>query len=152
MKKLFISLLGIILTLLISLNQVKSLSVADFSPSLDKKIANMKTTEEKVKYLQWYADSLNTPKFTKSKNARLYKDIREYTLNMLTVFEYELKEEQSKYNSKTNSSSSSKNTISTAKTSTIIDLPHLSDNFSNIDEQKVRDTILSWHNEERKTI
>jgi hypothetical protein len=70
---------------------------------------------------------------------------------MLRVFEYELKEEQSKNNSK-NQTTSNKTTTTTTKKISRSDLPHLYDNFSNIDEQKVCDSVLSRHNEERDSL
>lgn len=148
MKKFLVIILSILSIFFVSINQVNSLSVADFSPTLDKAVAKMKTTEKKVKFLKTFSDSLADPSFTKDKNAKFFADLREYSLNMLKVFEYELEEEQRKSGSKT---TSSKNTTSTTKSSTI-NLPHLSDNFSNINEQQVRDAILSWHNEERNNI
>ena len=153
MKKVSILILSILFSLLFY-NNTQALSVADFTPAIDKKVANMKTTQEKVEYLRSLADLLTTPKFTQDKNARLYADLREYVLNMLKVFEYELKEEQSKTQnssnkkgSQTTSNKSTNNTNSTTKK-----LPHLLDNFSNINEQKVRDAVLSRHNEERKNV
>lgn len=148
MKKFIVIILSILPIFFISINQVNSLSIADFSPTLDKAVAKMKTTEKKVKFLKTFSDSLVDPSFTEDKNAKFFADLREYSLNMLKVFEYELEEEQRKSGSKT---TSSKNTTSTTKSSTI-NLPHLSDNFSNINEQQVRDAILSWHNEERNNI
>lgn len=147
MKKFLVIILNILPLFFISINQVHSLSVADFSPALDKKVAKMKTTEEKVKFLQSFSDLLAKPNFKKDKNAKVFANLREYTLNMLKVFEYELKEEQAKSGSK----NSSKNTTSTIKSSTV-NLPHLSDNFSNINEQEVRNAILSRHNEERNNV
>ena len=144
MKKFFIIILSILPLFFISINQVSSLSVADFSPALDKKVAKMKTTEEKVKFLQSFSDLLAKPNFKKDKNAKVFADLREYTLNMLKVFEYELKEEQAK--------NKSSNKTTTTQKIYKSDLPHLSNNFSNINEQKVRDAILSRHNEERNNI
>ncbi len=139
MKKFYAIILSILSIMAITINQSQAVSVADFTPILDKKIAKMETTQEKVEYLQSFANSLNNSKYTKSKNARLYKGIREYCLNMLNVFEHELKEEE--FN----------NPI--IQTSTKINnLPHLSDNLPNVDIQKVRDAILSWHNEERHNV
>ena len=124
----------------------------------------MKTTEEKVKFLQAFSDMLTDPTFTKDKNARLFEDLREYSLNMLNVFQHELKQEKAKSESKktsstktsTTKSTSSTKTTSTNKTSTSgkssVNLPHLQDNFSNINEQKVRDAILSRHNDERESL
>jgi polyribonucleotide nucleotidyltransferase len=139
--------------------QANAISVADFTPALDKKVANMKTTQEKVNFLQSFSDLLTTPKFTKDKNAWVYKDLREYTLNMLNVFQHELKQEQTKSQSKTTASTKTSTTKSTSTTKTTSNtsksstkLPHLSDNFSNIDEQKVRNAILSWHNDERYNV
>ena len=153
MKRLSILLLGILITFFSLPKESQALSVADFTPVLDKKIARMKTTQEKVEWLQSFSDSLATPKYTKSKDAWLYKKLREYTLNMLEVFEYELREEQSKSWNKTASFNSNKvTTTSQSNWKSTLKLPHLSDNFSNIDEQKVRNTILSWHNEERKNV
>ena len=60
----------------------------------------MKTTEEKVNFLQSFADTLATPTFTKDKDAQVYKDLRQYVLNMLNVFQHELKQEKAKSESK----------------------------------------------------
>ena len=110
----------------------------------------MKTTEEKVKFLQTFADLLAEPTFTKDKNARLFADLRQYTLNMLNVFQHQLKEEKSE---RTSAKTSTKSQTATSQNAPeTIKLPHLSDNFSNIDEQKVRDAILSWHNDERYNV
>ena len=150
MKK-FLSLLLFLLSIFfVSYNHINARSVADFTPAIDKKVAKMKTTEEKVKRLQSFSELLTNPKFTQDKNARLFEDIREYSLNMLRVFEYELKEEQSKISSKNQTTSNKTNTTSQKVSKS--NLPHLSDNFSNIDEQKIRDAILSWHNEERYNV
>ena len=75
----------------------------------------MKTTEEKVKFLQSFADTLATPTFTKDKNARVYENLRQYVLNMLNVFQHELQQEKSK---STTESSSTTKTTSTKKTAT----------------------------------
>lgn len=149
MKKFIIIIFSILSIFFISYNYSHAISVATFTPALDKKVAKMKTTEEKVKFLQSFSDLLASPRFVQDKNAKLFADLREYSLNMLRVFEYELKEEQSKSNSK-NQTFNNK-TITTQKISKS-NLPHLSDNFSNINEQKVREAILSRHNEERNNI
>jgi hypothetical protein len=154
MKKLISIILSTLFILIFSTNQTNALSIADYTPSLDQKVAKMKTTEEKVQFLQSFSDLLATPKFTKDKNARLFADLRQYTLNMLNVFQHELRQEQatkaSKTSTKTNTTSTTKTTTSSNKSSTR--LPHLYDNFSNIDEQKVRNAILSWHNDERENV
>lgn len=149
MKKFIIIIFSILSIFSISYNYSQAISVATFTPALDKKVAKMKTTEEKVKFLKSFSDLLASPRFVQDKNAKLFADLREYTLNMLRVFEYELKEEQAKSNSKT--STSSNNTVSITKIS-ITSLPHLPDNFSNIDEWTVRNAISSWHNEERNNV
>ena len=81
---------------------------------------------------------------------------------MLNVFEYELKEEQSKNNSKnkTTSSKTTSNKKDSSKETTSIqstsksksNLPLISDNIPNINEREIRNAILSWHNEERKNV
>jgi len=158
MKKILLTILIIFWFFFFWVNQTQALSVADFTPALDQAVAKKKTTKEKVEFLQSLADLLNTPTFTKDKNARLFAKLRDYSLNMLRVFEYELQEEQANKSTKqTKTTSTTKTTTSTSKTTTTsskssIKLPHLSDNFSNIDEQKVRDAILSRHNEERQTL
>ena len=135
MKKLISIILSALFILIFSTNQTNALSIADYTPSLDQKVAKMKTTEEKVQFLQSFSDLLATPKFTQDKNARLFADLRQYTLNMLNVFQHELRQEQATKASKTSTK-----------------LPHLYDNFSNIDEQEVRNAILSWHNDERHNV
>ena len=153
MKKLLILMLWIFTIFFIFPRESYSLSITDFTPVLDKKVSKMKTTQEKVKWLQSYSDLLASPKYTKSKDAWLYKKVREYTLNMLEVFEYELKEEQAKnWNKSTSNKTTSNNSTQTTQSTPKLKLPHLSDNFSNIDEQKVRNAILSRHNEERKNV
>lgn len=143
MKKFFAIILSILSIVTISTNQTQSVSVADFTPTLDKKISKMETTQEKIEYLQSFTNLLSTPKYTKNKDARLYKGIREYCLNMLNVFEQELKEKENRNPTITNYTQAS------AK---IGNLPHLSDNLPNVDIQKVRNAILFWHNEERRSI
>lgn len=141
MKKFFTIILSILSIVTISINQTQSVSVADFTPTLDKKISKMETTQEKIEYIQSFTKLLSSPKYTKNKDARLYKEIKEYCLNMLNVFEYELKEGQTSDLTTTNYTQTS------AK---IGSLPHLSDNLPNVDIEKVRNAILSWHNEERR--
>ena len=128
----------------------RALSVADFTPILDKKVASLKTTEEKVKFLQSFSNSLWNPKWAKSKNAWLYKSLQEYCLNMLNVFEHELKQEQSQNNSVNQITNGS--IITQEFSESLRSLPRFSDNFSNIDAQTVRKAILSWHNEERNNV
>lgn len=153
MKKTLIIILSILSLFFISNSYTQAISLSDFTPWLDKKVAKMKTTEEKVKFLQNFADTLATPTFTKDKNARVYKQLREYTLNMLNVFQHELKQEQASKTSKSSTTkTTSTKTTTTTKTTSTTKLPHLSNNFSNIDEQKVRDAILSRHNEERASL
>ena len=121
MKKFILIILCIFWILFFSHYQANAISVADFTPALDKKVANMKTTQEKVIFLQSFSDMLATPKFTQDKNARVYKDLRQYTLNMLNVFQHELRQEQtesqSKVTSNTKSTSTTKTTSSTTKSS-----------------------------------
>ena len=157
MKKVFKIILGLLPIFFISCNYSSALSVADFTPALDKKVANMKTTKEKVEFLQSFSNLLDSPRFRNHENARLFAGLRDYSLNMLKVFEYELKEEQAKNSSKKNQttsskSSSNKSTSTTTKKVSKSDLPHLYDNFSNIDEEEVRDAILSRHNDERDSL
>ena len=152
MKRFTKIILGLLPIFFISFNYSDAISVADFTPALDKKVSSMKTTEEKVKFLQSFSNLLDSPRFRKHKNARLFSDLRDYSLNMLRVFEYELKEEQTKDSSKKNRTTSSKSTSTTTQRVSKSDLPHLYNNFSNIDEQEVRDAILSWHNEERSNV
>lgn len=147
MKKLLVALLGILPLFLISLNQAQSVSVSDFTPTIDRQIENMKTTEEKVQYLQSFSDMLNGSKYTKNKNAQLYKWIRDYCLKKLSFFEQELEEEQAKNPSQTIETTTSENFSNSTK-----ELPHLPDNFPNIDERSVRKAILSRHNEERRSV
>ena len=156
----------IIFSLFFYVNQVNARSVADFTPALDKKVAKMKTTEEKVKFLQTFSDMLAEPTFTKDTYARLFEDLREYSLNMLNVFQHELKQEKLKSESKKTSSTKTSTTKTTSTTkattstnqsttsnkSSTKNLPHLQDNFSNINEQEVRNAILSWHNDERNSL
>ena len=151
MKKFILTILCVFWLFFFSNYQANAISVSDFTPALDKKVAKMKTTEEKVKFLQSFADTLATPTFTKDKNARVYENLRQYVLNMLNVFQHELKQEQSKSTSKSTTKTTSTNKTSTSNKSST-KLPHLSNNFSNIDEKKVRNAILSRHNEERYNV
>ena len=160
MKKILLTILCALWVLFFYNYQTNAISLTDFTPWLDKKVASLETTEEQVKFLQNFADTLATPKFTKDKNARVYKQLREYTLNMLNVFQHELRQEQASKTSKTSttkttstktSTKTSASTTTTKYTSTK-NLPHLPENFSNIDEQKVRSAILSWHNDERESV
>lgn len=147
MKKFLVIIFSILSIVIISINQTQAVSVADFTPILDKKISKLETTEEKVKYLQSFSELLTESKYTKSKDAWLYNGIREYCLNMLNIFQHELNEELGK----SFQWIVSNNSEFLVKTS-ILELPHLSDNLPNIDIQKVRESILSWHNQERASL
>ena len=155
MKKFLWIMLSVILISTFSFNKIQALELADLTPALDQKVANMKTTEAKVKWLQKYSDLLATPKFTQSKDAKLYEKLRWYTLNMLNVFQHQLMEEQvkniSKNQTKTKNTTTFQNTTPQYTQSTK-NLPHISDNFSNIDVKKVREAIVSWHNDERNSV
>ncbi len=139
-----------------------AISLSSFTPAIDKKVANMKTTQEKVNFLKKFSTLLGEPAFTKDKNARLFEDIRDYTLNMLKVFESELEQENIKKWSKTttskatsntsNKSSSTTNTTSKTSKTTVSKLPDLSDTFTNIDINRVREAVLSRHNNERDNV
>ena len=147
MKKFLIILFSFFSPFIVS-NQTQARSVADFSPAIDEKVASMKTTQDKVDWLQMFSDLLNTPTFTRDRYARLFKDIRNYSLNMLAYFQQELKQENEK------KSDTNTRTTWTFKTNpqTTVFLPTLSNNFPNIDEKKVRDAILDRHNDERDVV
>ncbi len=145
MKKFFLIILGILSTIIVSINKTQALSLADFTPVLDKKVASMQTTQEKVNFLQSFSDLLTEPLFTKDKDAKFYAELRTYSLSMLNVFQHELMQEQ------TNSPTATASNKITINPSTL-NLPHISSNFSNIDVQKVRDAMLSWHNYERQSL
>ena len=150
MKKSLIIVFSVLSIFFLSFGYVYSLSVADFTPILDKKVASLKTTEEKVKFLTSFSNSLWNPKWAKSKNAWLYKSLQEYCLNMLNVFEHELMQEQAQNLSNNQIIAGS---FTTQKFSeSVKNLPRFSDNFSDVDVQSVRKAILSWHNEERSNV
>ena len=47
----------ILISILVFINNYSSaIDLADFTPTLDKQIASMNSTEEKVKYLQTFSD------------------------------------------------------------------------------------------------
>ena len=73
---------------------------------------------------------------------------------MLNVFQHQLMEEQAKNatknQTKTKNTTTSQNTTLQYTQSTK-NLPHISDNFSNVDVKKVREAIVSWHNDERNS-
>ena len=152
MKNFLLIILTIISLLLFPINHTQALELADFTPSIDKIVTKKKTTEEKVKFLQTFSDMLTQPTFTQDKSAWLFEQIRNYTLNMLNVFQHELKQEQAKSTSKTSTTKTTSSTKSSSYSKSYTKLPNLSDNFSNIDERKIRDAILSWHNDERESL
>ena len=156
MKKFLLTVIIILSSFIFFLNQSQALELqlANFTPTIDRIVAKKKTTEEKVKFLKSFSDLLTDKSFTQDPKAWLFEDIREYTLNMLNVFQHELQQEQATKSSKTSSktTSSKASSSTTAKKASIKSLPHLQDNFSNIDEEKVRNAILSWHNDERDSL
>lgn len=109
----------------------------------------MKSTEEKVRFLQAFSETLAQPTFTNDRNAKLFSDIRSYTLNMLKVFQHQLQEENNQKWTNNNQKSEQATTINSKSSAS---LPKLSNNFSNIDEDVVRKAILSWHNDERNSL
>lgn len=119
----------------IALNPAKALNPENFTPVIDRKIEKLTTIEQKVAFLQNLSSILSNNKYSKDKNSDFYDDIRTYSLQLLQSFQNLLDEES---------------LIQISIQSKKLNLPTLSDNISNIDEQMVRDAILSWHNEERE--
>ncbi len=150
MKKISIILLGILTIFFSFPAQIQAISVADFTPALDKKVAKIETIAGKVKFLKSFSSLLDSPRFRAHENARLFAELRDYSLNMLEVFEYELKEESLKNNTNNKTSGTIQNTIQ--QSAKLQELPHLSDNLPNVNVQKIREAILSWHNKERNNI
>ena len=133
--------------LIISVNFVSYswwLSLSDFTPALDKKVAKFETTQEKVKFLQSFSDLLADKTFTTDKNAWLFADIRNYSLNMLNVFQHQLIEE--------NKNNPDFYELNLSLWGKVTSLPVLSDKFSNIDVDEVRKAVLGWHNAERRSL
>ncbi len=150
MKKISIILLGILTIFFSFPAQIQAISVADFTPALDKKVAKIETIAGKVKFLKSFSSLLDSPRFRAHENARLFAELRDYSLNMLEVFEYELKEESLKNAANNKTSGTIQNTIQ--QSAKLQELPHLSDNLPNVNVQKIREAILSWHNKERNNI
>jgi hypothetical protein len=72
---------------------------------------------------------------------------------MLNVFQHQLMEEQAKNTTKNQTKKTNTTTSqNTTYTQSTKNLPHISDNFSNVDVKKVREAILSWHNSERNSV
>ena len=92
MKKIYLIVIWFLSLFIINFQYSQAISLADFTPILDKRIAKMKNTKEKVTFLKNFSDLLLDPTFTKDKNARLFEDIREYSLNMPEYYVEELKE------------------------------------------------------------
>jgi hypothetical protein len=58
MKKFLVVIFGVLFVCFPHSYYVNSLSVADFTPILDKKVASLETTEQKVKFLESFSNSL----------------------------------------------------------------------------------------------
>jgi hypothetical protein len=58
MKNIFVIIFTVLSMSFCYFGYVNSLSVADFTPILDKKVASLKTTEQKVKFLESFSKSL----------------------------------------------------------------------------------------------
>jgi hypothetical protein len=120
------------------------LSLSDFTPALDKKVAKFETTQEKVKFLQTFSDLLSDKVFTTDKNAWLFADLRNYSLNMLNVFKHQLIEE--------NKNNPDYYEVNLSLGGKVTSLLVLSDKFMNIDVDEVRKAVLKWHNDERRSL
>jgi len=126
------------------------LSLSDFTPALDKKVASFETTQEKVKFLKSFSDLLAGKTFTTDKNAWLFAEIRNYSLNMLDVFQQQLNEENP--NSQNSQKKSDFYEVSLNLGGKVTSLPVLSDKFSNVNVDEVRKAVLKWHNDERRAL
>jgi hypothetical protein len=69
---------------------------------------------------------------------------------MLNVFEHELMQEQSQ--SVSNKQNDGDGVVIKNFSESTKNLPHLPDSLINVDIQKVRESILFWHNKERNNI
>lgn len=111
-----------------------ALDAENFTPAIEKKLERIQNFEQKVQFLQNLTVQLTSDKYVNDENSDFYDDIRQFSVVLLESIQELLPKETMQLVQKT------------------IDLPNLSDNFSNIDEQRVREEILSWHNDERKSL
>ena len=121
--------------ILISLNQVSAFNISDFIPILDRRVEKIETLNEKIDFLKNLSNLLTNEMFTQGDKSDFFEEVRLYSLELLETLQDDMEDEW----------------VEVSLTSTL-NLPTLSDNFDNIDEQRVRDAILAWHNEERKNV
>ena len=123
MKKVFF-LLGSLAICLFSWTVAEQFNASYFNFLIDKKVENKSNLEDKKLFLQQILGLLESPEFEQSEFSSLFKQVRIHCDEVLN----QLQNNQEK-NKK--------------KTETSLDL-------EGIDEEKVREAVLSRHNEERK--
>ena len=116
-----------------------ALAPENFTYAIERKIEKIQNIEQKVEFLQDLSTLLTKNKYTQWENSDFFDAIRKYSLVLLE-------------NIKDSIDINLLTQLESTSTKKLLDLPSISDNFSNIDEQKVRNAILSWHNDERKSL
>ena len=125
---------------------VQALDITAFTPAIDKKVASKSTLKEKISYLQGIQAVLALPAFKTHPEARLFANLNEYIKNFVNALEHENGATPSIPSTPASSSSKvARNHTdvlgSDGKSYLVVD---------NVDLQKVRNTLLSRHNEERQ--
>ncbi|MDR0861036.1 MAG: CAP domain-containing protein [Candidatus Peribacteria bacterium] len=101
--------------------------------TVDKAVAKKGTSSEKIRVFKAYQALFGSSKFSKSKNQKIYAVV-------ITHIQEELVKLQS-----AGETDSSQSAEKPAVPNISLDLPH-------VNVQKVRDTVLSWHNGERTSV
>jgi len=127
-------LICLFLVSLFSFSIAQQIDANYFNQLIDKKVALKKTNTEKKQFLQMLSLVLSQPDFTHDENRQLFEEIKNHC-------DQEIKNLNS--SKKQNDNWSTKNdNEKTFQRETL--------NIKNIDIQKVRDTVLKRHNEERE--
>ncbi|MDR0282887.1 MAG: CAP domain-containing protein [Candidatus Peribacteria bacterium] len=123
---------------------MQALDITAFTPAIDRKVASKSTLKEKISYLQGIQAVLALPAFKTHSEARIFANLEDYIKNFMNALEHE---------NGVTPPTPAPPSLRVARNNTDV---LSSDGKSylvveNVDVQKVRNTLLSRHNEERQT-
>ena len=130
---------------------VKALDITAFTPAIDKQVASKSTLKEKISYLQGIQAVLALPAFKAHSEAWLFASLDNYIKNFVNVLEHENRGSTESLNGTNGSSNQTSNSFSVSTTKVFPSDGRSYLAVDNVNIQKVRDTLLSRHNEERQT-
>jgi len=134
-RKLPLVLMSMLLSIsFLTFNTTSAISLESLKTSIDTATTKKGSTTNQISFLKLLQSVLTSPSFTRSDYAQIFSQLESYTAEKIKTLQ--------------TASSSTSSTSKTVKKSDGTSYFQL----ANVDNQKIRDTVLQWHNQERALV